>query len=314
MSLSQTKLFLLISLLMFVTVAYAQQINDTSFNTNVLNPAYSITKPRVLVDAAHNNVFALGNRFDPFVALMSSDGYSVEKGSQKFTRAILSNYNIVVIMTATGVSPRGDSTDLSAFSHNEIDILYDWIMSGGSLLFAIDHSPFSYAGRELADGLGVKISFGTIEDSVHSEAGVDKGPDGRRATLVFSRGNGLLGEHPVTNGRNAQEHIKKVAVWGGESLTAPIGSTTLFRLSPTAYNRGIGENKIYRSPITSNNAQAIAFYLGKGRVVLTADCSMWTAQLVKLNNTWLEYGMARKDLDNRQFALNVMHWLSHLTN
>ena len=49
---------------------------------------------------------------------------------------------------------------------------------------------------------------------------------------------------------------------------------------------------------------------GKGRLVLTADCSMWTAQLVTLNGKEFQYGMARKDLDNRQFALNTFRWLS----
>ena len=41
---------------------------------------------------------------------------------------------------------------------------------------------------------------------------------------------------------------------------------------------------------------------------------VWTAQMVKLDNNWLEFGMARKDLDNRQFALDVLHWMLHLTN
>jgi hypothetical protein len=80
---------------MFVTSAYAQQINDTSFKTNVLIPAYSTIKPRVLIDAVHSNVFALGDRFDPFIALVSSDGYNVEKGSKGFTTAKLSNCDVM---------------------------------------------------------------------------------------------------------------------------------------------------------------------------------------------------------------------------
>jgi hypothetical protein len=53
---------------------------------------------------------------------------------------------------------------------------------------------------------------------------------------------------------------------------------------------------------------------GKGRLVLTADCSMWTAQLVTRNGKEFQYGMARKDLDNRQFALNTFRWLSRVLN
>jgi len=88
----------------------------------------------------------------------------------------------------------------------------------------------------------------------------------------------------------------------------------LFQLSPNAYNAGVESSTAYRKPIGAYNASAVAFPLGNGRVVITADCSMWTAQLLKSGDKWIEFGMAREDLDNRQFALNVMHWLSHLIN
>lgn len=185
---------------------------------------------------------------------------------------------------------------------------------GGSLLYGIDHSPYNYAGEKLLRRLGVEISFGVVEDSVYSEAGIEKGPEGRRATLVFSRKNGLLGNHAIMNGRNSNERINRIAVSSGQSIKPPKGSSVLLKLSASAYNAGVGSVAAYRKSLGAYNASAIGFTLGAGRVVITSDCSMWTAQLVTLNDKWIEFGMARQDLDNRQFALNVMHWLSHLIN
>jgi len=293
----------------------AQQMNDSLFNTTVARPAYKNQGPRVLIDAAHFNLFSTTtDRIEPLDKLLQADGYKVDLTKSRFTKNLLSNHKILIILTAIGGPSQSDSTYLSAFNDSEIQVLYDWIKTGGSLLFAIDHSPYNYAAEKLLKRLGVAIAFGGIEDSIHSEAGVEKGPDGRRATLVFTKENRLLGDHPIINGRNSNELVSKVAVFGGQSIKGPKGSSVLLKLSPTAYNTGAGTVASYRQPIGNYNAAAVAFPLGAGRVVVTSDCSMWTAQFVTLNERWIEFGMARRDLDNRQFALNVMHWLSHSIN
>lgn len=309
-------LSIIVCLLVFsVFTSGAQQINDSLFNTSIVYPAYKSSGPQVLIDAGHFNLFsAYTNRLEPLTKLLEADGYGVDTTRRRFSRNLLSNDDILIILTATGGSPGSDSTYLSAFTDFEIEALYNWIRNGGSLLFGIDHSPYNYAGEKFLRRLGVEINFGGIEDSIYSEAGVEKGPDGRRATLIFSRKNGLIGNHPVNNGRSPDEEIKKVAVFSGQSMKGPKGSSVLLKLSPTAYNTGSGTVASYRKSIGNYNAAAIAFSLGKGRVVVTGDCSMWTAQFVSLNDTSVEFGMARKDLDNRQFALNVIHWLSHLAN
>ncbi|KAA9035500.1 hypothetical protein FW778_21310 [Ginsengibacter hankyongi] len=305
---------LIFSLVFILSSVKGQQINDSSFNTNLLKPAYLNKHPSVLIDAAHYNAFFTLNRIQPFCKLIYADGYNVDTIGRRFNSRMLSNYDIVVIFTAQGGPDESDSAEFSAFSDSEIEALINWIKKGGSLLFGVDHSPFNYAGLKLLTNLGIGLSFGRIEDSVFSEGGIENGPDGRRGTLIFSRQNELLGNHVITSGRNYQEQINKVITDGGQALKPPKGSITLFRISNTAYNGGIGNSDSYRMPVGVYNAQAIAFTLGNGRAVITADCSMWTAQLVKFNNKWVKYGMSRTDTDNRQFALNVMHWLSHLIN
>jgi hypothetical protein len=311
------KLLLIIAFLLFVSVltSEGQQINDSLFNTAVAHPAYQNPRPRVLIDAAHFNLFSTTtNRIQPLTKLLEADGYQVDTADSRFTRNLLFNHKVLVILTAIGASPQSDSTYFSAFTDTEIEVLYSWIKDGGSLLFGLDHSPYNYAGEKLLRKLGVGIQFGVIEDSVYSEGGLEKGPDGRRQNLVFSRENRLLGNHPIIAGRDTTEAIIRVGISSGQSIQPPKGGSVLFKLSSTAYNAGAGSSTTYRKPIRAYNASAVAFTLGKGRVVITADCSMWTAQLMKLDDKWVQFGMAREDLDNRQLALNVFHWLSHLIN
>ena len=66
-----------------------------------------------------------------------------------------------------------------------------------------------------------------------------------------------------------------------------------------------------RNPGTpaAGRAQGIAFRYGQGRVVMLGEAAMLSAQL---GPNGMRVGMNRPGLDNRQFALNVMHWLSGL--
>ena len=47
---------------------------------------------------------------------------------------------------------------------------------------------------------------------------------------------------------------------------------------------------------------------GKGRVVVLGEAAMLSVQLAGPNK--MQFGMNRPGIDNRQFALNVVHWLS----
>jgi hypothetical protein len=60
----------------------------------------------------------------------------------------------------------------------------------------------------------------------------------------------------------------------------------------------------------AGRAQAIALRFGKGKVVVLGEAAMITAQVVGSNK--LKFGMNRDGNDNKQLALNIMHWLSGL--
>src|SRR6185295_6708593 len=63
----------------------------------------------------------------------------------------------------------------------------------------------------------------------------DRTPEnGLTTQLVFSRENGLLGNHPILQGRDASEAVKTVRSFTGQSLSVPAGAVVLLKLSPTA--------------------------------------------------------------------------------
>ena len=54
--------------------------------------------------------------------------------------------------------------------------------------------------------------------------------------------------------------------------------------------------------------QGLALTFGKGRVVVMGEAAELSAQLIGTER----FGMNTPGLDNRQLALNIMHWLSGL--
>lgn len=124
--------------------------------------------------------------------------------------------------------------------------------------------------------------------------------------LAFSRTNGLLIDHAITNGRGPKERIERIVTFTGQPLTGPDGSAPLLRMSDDAYD---WESRKVRYP-ARGHAQGIAFSFGSERVAMFGEAAFLTAQVDPLG---FKFGMNRLGNDNRQFALNVMHWLSHGT-
>jgi hypothetical protein len=49
---------------------------------------------------------------------------------------------------------------------------------------------------------------------------------------------------------------------------------------------------------------------GKGRAIFLGEAAMLSAQVTGANQ--MKFGMNRSGIDNRQLALNIVHWLSGL--
>ena len=325
---------LLAAALLAPTAAAAQQVVDSAFAPTVARPAYPARHPRVLFDEGHLNFHTSHGRYKPFARLIEADGYVVTPTRERLGARVLAGADVLVI-----ANPRAglavEDRYRSAFTDQEADAVRDWVAAGGALLLIVDHAPFGHAGRDLAARFGVQVSGGTTSDSLHHDT-----VSGSRSFLVFTRENGLLGAHPVLEGRDASERVGRVQSFTGTSLLGPAGSTPLLRLSDAAVDRppanadtvraalerarangaAIGDSAVSVAGITgggpvsaAGRAQAVAVEHGRGRVVVLGEAAMLSAQLVRRpDGTATQMGMNRPGIDNQRFALNLMHWLTRL--
>jgi hypothetical protein len=291
-----------------------RQFADTDFDTKVARPAYANDNPKVLFDEAHHNIHTASGLYSPFVNLITNDGYQVVRNKEPFSRKTLEGYSVLVIANALGAN---ESNDASAFTEEESDAVRDWVQAGGSLLLITDHAPTGAAAEDLAKRFGVEMSKGMTEESRNHDVS-----SGDASQLIFTRENGLLLENPITQGRDASEKINKVMTFTGQSLKAPKDGVVFLKLGDSAINRAAsvkveksgGDTKVvinYGEPISATGyAQGVALQFGKGRAVILGEAAMLTAQ--RDGKTTMPFGMNVPGIDNRQLALNIMHWLSRI--
>lgn len=286
------------------------QIADPNFNARVPGPTFTQQNPVIIFDEAHQNFHTSTGRYKPFADLLTSDGYRIVPSKEKFQRELLMGCQILVIANAQGANDRGDA---SAFTNEECDAVRDWVKTGGSLLLITDIFPTGSAAENLAQRFGVEMSKGFTEDPVNHVSS-------RPGVILFTRERGLIGQHPITEGRAPQERINQVITYVGQSLKGPEGSTPILKFSDTAVDRipelverenpdGPPQKAIeYSDPVPAmGRAQGVAFKFGRGRVVVMGEASVLSAQIQR------DGAMGMNDPrtnDNRQLTLNIMHWLS----
>jgi hypothetical protein len=306
--------FSLCGLLVVVVAALRsgqQQAADPNFDAKVIRPAYSNKHPKVLFDEAHNNFQTTRGGYKPFVELITNDGYAVTPNKQKFQQKLLEGYEILVIADALGTAPPIfppinkaafiAEASKPAFTPEECEAVRSWVNAGGSLLVASDHAPVGAAMENLSEQFGVEMSKVYTFDTTHA----DKGPNHQDSWIIYSRDNGLLGDHAITRGRDASERVNSVTTFTGQSLKGRTGSVALLKLAETAGDYDPATDK---EVSVAGRAQGIALPFGKGRVVILGEAAMLTAQI----EGNVHFGMQRAGNDNRQFTLNTLHWLSRL--
>ncbi len=284
---------------------------DPGFSTKVARPAYTIDGPHVAFDEGHNNWHKARGTYRPFVELIESDGYRVTRSLSSIDLQSLREKAILVVVTATGTNERNDD---SAFADAECEAISDWVQQGGGLLLITDHYPMGHAAESLGSRFGVEMSKGVVEDSVQWDRSFEE------THLVFSRENGGIGEHPILEGADTSERVARVLTFTGQALAGGPDAVPLLRLSPTAVARraeplvvrdggDVRVNVSYGEASPAEGmSQALALQIGEGRVVVLGEAAMLTALLRKGDGKSIGMGVA--GYDNRQLALNIMHWLS----
>lgn len=303
--------FLGLVVIFFLVSCSREQRADSDFDTSVARPAYSANGPKVLFDEAHNNVHKSTDRYEPLVKLLANDGFQVTAGKEKFSDGMLKGYSVLIIV---GARSEDEHTDRPAFSTEECEAVENWVCEGGSLLLIVDHYPFGSTAQGLADRFGVQMSKGYSEDSALYDR-----ESGDVSQIVFSRANGSLAEHPISQGRDSTERINRVMAFTGNSLLAAGNGAAFLKLSDRALDfapsakieKSGGDTKTivtYGNPASAaGRSQGVALRFGKGRAVILGEIAMLSAQITKNGKP---VGMNYPGNDNKQLALNIMHWLS----
>jgi hypothetical protein len=295
-------------------------MGDPTFDSQVAEPAFaSGIGPRLWFDEGHWNVHTAEGRYKPLADLLRNDGYRIESRDDELTREALDGYQVLLIANAMGF--RGSmqhvanllrlegKLDLGADASSDVECgaVREWVREGGALLLVADHAPAGAAARKLAAQFRVEMTNWYVEEPTQHDADTDNW-----SFIVFSRENGMLAEHPITQGRSETERIEKVISFTGQSLRTPPGAVSFLWLSDEAreYPRRASGNHEYRS--AARQAQGVALEFGRGRVVVLGEAAMITSQLIRSGGREFRFGMSRAGYDNRQLALNILHWLSRL--
>lgn len=197
-------------------------------------PAYPLGEgPVVLLDLGHNNLD--DESFPPILAeTFVQEGYVVRELLTGFDEDSLAGVDIVIsknpLPARAGMRQRQGSFTTgttsgwrlptpSVFSQDEIELLGNWVSSGGALLLQLEHMPLAGAVEALASRFGIEVSDGFAVD----EKSLEDYPNGRaipveEAVKLAPQIAEVLEAVPVDRG-----------VWNGPTgeLVLPVSSRTV---------------------------------------------------------------------------------------
>lgn len=246
----------------------AQQVPDSSFTYPIAKPRYAQgTGPIVCIDAAHQNFHTPDNRFYAFARLLQADGYQVKAFTDNFTPQSLSQCQILVISNPLNSVNAGGNWRLptpSAFTAEEIQAVKTWVSHGGKLFLIADHMPFAGAAADLGKAFGFEFlnSFAM---------------DNRQRSVERFYKNKTLQVHPITSG------IDTVVTFTGSAFKIPATAKPVLRLDHTytVLMPQVAWQFEEDTPFVPGTGlcQLAALDFGKGRVFVSGEAAMFTAQL-----------------------------------
>lgn len=238
--------------------------------------------------------------------MLVKDGCQIRFIEQDFSENVLQQGRVLVIINALSNENINNWTlpVFPAFSLQEQESVYKWVMNGGSLLLVADHMPFPAAAESLAERFGAFFTNGFAIDTVHWDP------------IVFKRSDHTLKKHPVTLGRNSAEIIDSVATFWGQAFQTDekkLKGIFSFADHVVSFHPDTAWRFRKHTPVVpvKNWLQAAAGEFGKGRVIILGEAGMLTAQLTGPNR--VKVGMnSVMGKQNLQFILNALRWLSFL--
>lgn len=288
----------LVVCLLFATSLAAQQVPDTEFLPTIDNPTFSSgRRPVVAIDGAHHNFHTADHGFLPFAELLRRDGYTVFGSQSTLTDSMLHSIDILVIANALNESNVGNwrLPTPSAFTDREIASVSKWVKNGGSLFLVADHMPFPGASKKLADAVGVTFNNGFAVDTSN------------QGFAVFRKADGTLKESALTADIDSVVTFTGQAFWTSEDYTPLLimGDGFITYMPKVAWDF----NEHTESFSVKGWTQVAAGTVGKGRVVVSGEAAMFTAQLA--GDDKLPVGMNYPGApDNLPLLLHLIHFLA----
>jgi len=257
-----------------------------------------------MVDLGHWNDAPADPHFFGLAQLLTWDGYRVTRSKQELVPELLRDTNLLILDNAMpypalfrrfaagsggqrsdGWSMLGLGSRADAFTAGEGAAVRDWVRGGGALFLEASVPGAGRAAGAVAGALGV-----TFHDC-------RAGPWGASYGILIPAAE--VGEDAITAGRQGvNEQVLRVAVLAGGWVEGPGSEAIPILKAPAGGADGCLEDK----PL------AVAFRFGRGRVVALS------AQLERDEGVVRSTGADPRWADNRQLALNMMHWLSGLTD
>ena len=291
----------------FPLTLFAQQLPDTSFVPPENKPAYApLEGPNIYIDGGHGNFHTADNRFMPFAKLLAHDGYNIIAGSGELTKAKLKSIDVLVISNALHPDNQQNwvTPILEVFTEKEIQIISDWVATGGSLLLIADHMPFPGAVANLAAHFGFSFNNGFAMT------------DGRPwPPARFTLKEQSLRLHPIVEDQQYGLPVHHVATFTGQGFEIPSTATNLLEFSDQFYSLMPDTAWQFNSQTPKVNlkgwSQGAVMPYKKGRLAVFGEAAMFTAQIAGPRKTKVGFN-APEAPHNAQFVLNVVHWLDGL--
>lgn len=311
-------------------VCSGQQTDDPGYNPTISSPTYAVgTGPQWLFDDSHQNNSKLNGNYHGFEKLLEADGYRIQSSSNTFDSA---NY-------FNGIEGLVVENPHTAITQSEASAVFNFVQGGGSLLLIVDHMPYpTNVEPYLAPLLG--IDFPTTD--LGSEGIASAPPDCRPyapgcviSNIVYSTSplNSAEGQlvtgNPVIDGRGANESVSLVRSFFGSGFETTANASQIGVHVPVI---DFPSTAIFSD--TGNSAagllQGMTIEIGSGRVYVSSEAGMFTAQIqgytdqldangqvvldANGNPVQVPYGQwgMNSEPGDQQLLLNVMHWLDHL--
>ncbi len=300
------RLPLLVIFYSIVSLTFAQQVADTTFDFKIEKPYFQKGKgPTIAIDDAHYNFHTLQGRFTSFGKLLGNDGYVLENYSSKLSLKKLNQIDILVISNSLNEKNSEGNWTLptpSAYGKDEIKALHKWVQNGGKLLLIADHMPMAGAIADLASDFGIHFENAYAMDKR------------QRKIEYFTKTENTLLNDTVTSDNAPYTMVDSIVNFTGSAFKIS-GKAYPLMVLDSNYQLLYPDTAWIFHPFTKT-VPAAGFYqlarmpYGKGKIIVSAEAAMFTAQLNGSEKKPSGFNSPAAK-QNCQFILNLFHWLSN---